>query len=63
LSDINPDPAIRMTPYGEQDENGVDVSLIRANLRLTPLQRIRQADRMRRQILSLRKHARRIQPG
>ncbi|MEM6313388.1 MAG: hypothetical protein AAF743_04845 [Planctomycetota bacterium] len=32
-------PTPRMTKYGEQDENGVDWSLIRANLRLTPDQR------------------------
>jgi predicted nucleotidyltransferase len=28
--------------FGEQDENGVDVSLLRENLRLTPGQRVRQ---------------------
>jgi hypothetical protein len=26
--------------HGEQDENGIDLSLIRANLRLTPTERI-----------------------
>jgi hypothetical protein len=26
--------------YGEQDENGIDISLLRANLRLTPSQRL-----------------------
>jgi hypothetical protein len=26
--------------YGEQDENGIDLSLLRANLRLTPAQRL-----------------------
>lgn len=26
--------------FGEQDENGVDVSLLRANLRLTPTERV-----------------------
>ena len=26
--------------YGEQDENGVDLSLLRRNLRLTPAQRL-----------------------
>jgi hypothetical protein len=31
------------TPYGEQDENGVDLSLIREALQLTPLERIRKA--------------------
>jgi len=29
--------------YGEQDENGIDLSLIRENLKLTPLERIRRA--------------------
>jgi predicted nucleotidyltransferase len=34
--------------YGEQDANGVDLSMIRELLRLTPLQRLRRADRARR---------------
>jgi len=37
--------------YGEQDENGVDLSVIRENLKLTPLERIRRADAARRQAL------------
>ena len=28
------------TGYGEQDENGIDISLIRDNLKLTPTQRL-----------------------
>ena len=31
--------------YGEQDENGVDLSMIRELLRLTPAERLRRADR------------------
>jgi hypothetical protein len=27
-------------PYGEQDENGVDISLLRENLKLTPAERL-----------------------
>lgn len=27
-------------PYGEQDENGIDLSLLRGNLRLTPTERL-----------------------
>lgn len=27
-------------PYGDQDENGIDLSTIRRNLRLTPTQRL-----------------------
>jgi len=30
--------------YGDQDENGVDLSLIRENLKLTPEERLRRAD-------------------
>jgi hypothetical protein len=36
---LNPYPRARMTPYGEQDEHGVDWSLIRSQLRLTPWER------------------------
>lgn len=43
--------------YGEQDENGIDLSLIRENLKLTPEERIRKGDRARRQALKLRKQA------
>lgn len=42
------------TWYGEQDENGVDLSLIRENLKLTPLERVRRGDRARRDALRLR---------
>src|SRR5438309_9924343 len=31
--------------FGEQDENGVDVSLLRENLRLTPSQRVEKIQR------------------
>lgn len=34
-------------PYGEQDENGIDISLLRENLRLTPTERW---DRLRREM-------------
>lgn len=39
--------------YGEQDENGIDLSLIRSNLKLTPLERVRLGDRARRMSLEL----------
>jgi len=44
--------------YGEQDENGVDLSLIRENLKLTPTERVRRGDRARLDILRLRKYGR-----
>jgi len=36
---------------GQYDENGVDLSLIRANLRITPTERARRGDRARRAAL------------
>ncbi len=41
---ILPDPAKR-TDYGEYDENGVDVSLLRYMLQLTPLERLTVMER------------------
>ena len=46
------------TWYGEQDENGVDLSLIRANLKLTPTERLLQGDRCRRSALRLMEYGR-----
>lgn len=46
--------------YGEQDENGVDLSLIRDNLRLTPEERLLRGDHARRGVLELQRYARRI---
>jgi hypothetical protein len=37
-----------MTPYGEQDENGVDLSLIRSQLERTPLERMIVMDKANR---------------
>ncbi len=54
-----PTPPQDPLDYGEQDENGIDLSLIRENLRLTPLERIRKADAARRQALRLLEHGRR----
>lgn len=45
--------------YGEQDENGVDLSLIRMNLRLTPTERVRRGDKARRDALRLLEYGRR----
>ena len=47
------------TDYGEQDENGVDLSLIRRNLRLSPTERVRRAERESKGLLHLRKYVRR----
>jgi hypothetical protein len=47
--------------YGEQDENGVDLSLIRSNLEKTPTERLRQGDRATSDALWIRANARRIE--
>lgn len=48
------------TPYGEQDGNGMDLSLIRSNMQLSVTDRLRQADAARRDVIYVRQHARRI---
>lgn len=48
--------------YGEQNADGVDLSLIRANLRLTVDQRLKRGDMARQNALALMEHARRINP-
>ena len=45
--------------YGEQDEQGVDLSLIRELLKLSPTERVRRADRARRDALRLMEYGRR----
>jgi hypothetical protein len=45
--------------YGEQDANGVDLSLIRENLKLTPRERLLRGDRARRSALQLLEYGRR----
>jgi hypothetical protein len=45
--------------YGEQDENGVDLSLIRRNLRLSPAERLRRAEKESKGLLRLRQYVRR----
>jgi hypothetical protein len=45
--------------YGEQDENGLDLSLIRENLKLSPTERVRRADKARKAALRLLEYGRR----
>jgi hypothetical protein len=59
LKDIVMDPKPRNTPYGEQDDNGIDLSLIRYQLRLTPLERSEANYHGALQFLELRQYARR----
>jgi hypothetical protein len=55
---LSPDPQSPLW-YGEQDVNGVDLSLIRENLKLTPKERLLRADRARRSALRLLEYGRR----
>ena len=34
-----------MTPYGEQGESGIDIEQLRANLKLTPTERMEKAQK------------------
>jgi hypothetical protein len=45
--------------YGEQDVHGVDLSLIRENLKLTPRERLLRAERAARDALRLLEYGRR----
>jgi hypothetical protein len=54
---IAPPPA--HPDYGDQDENRIDLSLIRENLRLTPLERARRGDLNRLNALALLEYGRR----
>jgi len=44
--------------YGQQDENGVDLSIIRENLKKTPTQRLRDADHATSDLLWIRANVR-----
>jgi hypothetical protein len=44
--------------YGEQDENGIDISLIRSNLRLTPTERLEKHRRAMMAALEVRRAGR-----
>ncbi len=44
------------TWYGDQDENGVDLSLIRELLKLTPIERLRRMDKATSDAIRLRQH-------
>ena len=49
------------TPYGEQDENGTDLSLIRMLLSMSPQERLRHMDAATTDMQYLGKHARRVE--
>lgn len=60
-SRLKPFPAaIVQTPYGEQNENGTDVSLVRSQMLLSPTERVRIADETTFSALWLLRNARRI---
>ncbi len=45
-------------PYGEQDENGIDLSLLRASLRRTPTERLHRLECAANSLRELTRHAR-----
>jgi len=44
-------------PFGEQDQNGVDLSQLKANLRMTPSERLLKHDRFAESMLELMRAA------
>lgn len=59
VPDLAADPGLaHRHDYGEQDENGVDLSLIRHMLSLTPLQRIEMMEQAAQQTRMLNEHGR-----
>ncbi|HEX8524904.1 MAG TPA: hypothetical protein VF669_21825 [Tepidisphaeraceae bacterium] len=46
------------TPYGLQDGNGIDLTLVYHNFRLSPGERLRRSDALGRATLALREHVR-----
>jgi hypothetical protein len=46
--------------YGEQDENGVDLSLIRSSLRQPPLERLRMGDKLTSDVIWIQSNVKRI---
>jgi hypothetical protein len=47
-STLDPYPTLVQTPYGLQDTNGVDVTLIEEQLKLSPFRRVLRLDAMAR---------------
>jgi hypothetical protein len=58
-SDTNPISPLDPLWYGDQDANGVDLSLIRSNLRLSPRDRLIRGDLARENALQLLEYGRR----
>lgn len=55
---LPPPPLHVRLNYGEQNADGVDLSLIRENLRLSVDERLAKADRARDSVLALRRYTR-----
>lgn len=49
---------LRAHPYGDQDENGIDLGSLRANLKLTPLQRLEKHQKALGNLLEMKRYAR-----
>jgi hypothetical protein len=49
-STLDPYPTLVQTPYGLQDTNGVDVTLIEEQLKLSPYERCRRLEAMMREL-------------
>lgn len=54
-----PESMLLATWYGDQDENGVDLTLIRELRRLSPVERLQRAEKAKRDALRLLEYGRR----
>lgn len=48
---------LKAHPYGEQDENGIDLGSLRRNLALTPTERLHRMQNAANAILEIRRNA------
>ena len=58
-----PEDTRNASAFPEQDENGIDLSLLRENLRLTPVERLRQHQRALRNVRALQHARERTRPS
>jgi hypothetical protein len=49
---------LRAHPYGDQDENGIDLGSLRRNLRLTPFERLERHQKALASLREMKRYAR-----
>jgi hypothetical protein len=49
---------LKAHPYGDQDENGIDLGSLRRNLRLTPMERLERHQKALASLREMKRYAR-----